>query len=85
MKYLTVPLFVLLVAISHNAHTEEKSIAEKIGNTTGDIVRPVTEGLFTLTSLANQGIKTIENVKYDLRDSYYDFEYDFRKGYQQDN
>ena len=84
MKYLTVLLFFLTATISHKAHTEEKSLAEKIGNTAGNIVRPVTEVLFTLKRLADQGIKKIEGVKYDLRDSYYDFEYDFRKGYQQD-
>ena len=84
MKYLIVPLFCLFTTISYNAHAEEKSVAEKIGNTTGNIVRPFTEGLFALKSLADQGIKKIEGVKYDLRDSYYDFEYDFRKGYQQD-
>ena len=83
LKYLTAPLFFLLATVSHNAHTGEKSVAEKAGNITGNIVRPVTYGLFTLESLVDQGINKIEGVAYDFREGYYQVEYDFRKGYQE--
>ncbi|GEM_PF-6937678 len=86
MKYLIFlcPLFFVFAIISDNVYAEEKSVAEEIGNVSGRIVWSFTEGLFALESLADQGIEKIENIEYGIRDGYYDFEYDLRKGYQQD-
>lgn len=66
------------------AETDEKSLAEKMGNQSRQIQNYFDKLIFSVSTVAGQRRDEIERVKYQARDSFYQMEYDFKKGREQD-
>lgn len=86
MKY-SAALFAALLVFSGTLFCQEvsdgKSFSEEIGNESRQVRNHFDKMLFSIGTFVQQRTEEMEQVKYNLRDRYYSFEYEFRKGYEQ--